>query len=572
MRTGQYLVAVALCWCGATSAVAQQPLVQAKPGPDIVVQGVIDTPSAWRRAESAHVIVTSKGSEAELLRVTNNLERLYALMSRLFHRSTADDATVKLQVTLVDSADFFRTMQLRNLRSEEGPYAASFMGERYYDPREDGPVLAVARTDQVIKLSTALAEDRDLEDGSTSIDSENSGGTSMMGAAARAPIARPWEAVLYSAFAQHFLLTYLPAAYPRWYLDGVGALFSTLEVRRDGKVDYARDPLDYRQIFQSYGPLRVSEILTGAYLASDAGKAHWTPYHAWLLTHFFLFSKLKPERSAQFQRYMTAIAQGMPMAEAAKAFGDLRRLQHELEIYQERGTEYARADAVALPGGDPAIDRVSRGSAAVIEARIELGTRLPAASGGVAPDTAWVAQLRDTVAHLPYNAEALLTEAEVECRAAQNDACLDSAERVLAKSPDNIRALAWKGIALTHRALAGPAAERVQALKAARVPIVRALRIDNDTPLPLLAFFNSYAEAGQPVPDQAVLGLVKVTQAVPAAPGPRLALAQELIREGHTDLAQRVLLPVLYGGYDSPEKTTAQTLFASSGAAQPGRP
>jgi hypothetical protein len=562
MTIGRYFVAAAICWGVAAPVGAQQPPVQAKSGPDIVVQGAIDTPSAWRRAESAHVIVTSKGSEAELKRVTNNLERLYALMTRLFRRTETSDDTVKLQVTLVDSADFFKAMKLRNLRSDEGPYAATFAGERYYDPREDGPVLAVARTDQVIKLSTALAEDRDLEDGSTSTDSEAAGGASLMGAASRAPIARKWEAVLYSAFAQHYLLTYRPAAYPRWYLDGVGALFSTLEVRRDGKVDYARDPLDYRQVFHAYGPLRVREILTGDYL-TDA-KAHWTPYHAWLLTHFFLFSQLKAERAQQFQRYMGAIAQGTPPPEAAKVFGDLKRLQHDLDIYQERGTEYARADAVPPPGGDPSINLVSRSGAAVIEARVELGSRLAATPA----DAGWVAQLRDTVSRLPYNTEALLTEAEAECRAGQNDACLDSAERVLAKTPDNIRALAWKGIALTHQALTGPAADRGRALKAARVPIVRALRIDNDTPLPLLAFFNSYALAGEPVPDQAVLGLVKVTQEVPAAPGPRLALAQELVRQGHPDLARQVLIPVLYGGYDSPEKTQAQALLAAAGAAQ----
>lgn len=564
MAIGRYLAAAAI-WCSvATPGTAQQPPVQAKTGPDIVVQGLSDSPSAWRRAESAHVIVTSKGSEAELKRVTNTLERLYALMARLYRRTDATDDTVKLQVTLVDSADFFKAMKLRNLRSEEGPYAATFAGERYYDPREDGPVLAVARTDQVIKLSTALAEDRDLEDASGSIDSEGSGSTSLSVTANRAPIARKWEAVLYSAFAQHFLMTYRPAAYPRWYLDGVGALFSTLEVRRDGKVDYARDPLDYRQVFRAYGPLRVRPILTGEYLQGDTGKMHWTPYHAWLLTHFFLFSQLKAERSQQFQRYMAAIGQGVPMAEAVKVFGDLNRLQHDLDIYQERGTEYARADAVPPPGGDPTINVVSRSSAAVIEARLELGTRLAASPA----DAGWVAQLHETVANLPYNPEALLTEAEVECRAGQNDACLDSAERVLARTPDNIRALAWKGIALTHKALAAPAAERGTALKAARVPIVRALRIDNDTPLPLLAFFNSYAEAGERVPDQAVLGLVKVTQEVPAAPGPRLALAHELVRQGHADLARQVLVPVLYGGYDSPEKSQAQALMAASGAAQ----
>jgi hypothetical protein len=237
--------AVALILCPIAPVAAQDAAAPAQPkpashgqaGPDIVVQGVADSPSAWRRAESAHVIVTSKGDEAELKRVTNNLERLYAVLARVFRRADTPDDTVKLQITLIDSGGFFKAMGLRNLRSNEGPYIATFAGQRYYDPREDGEILAVARTDQVIDLDTALAEDKDLADSAGEPADEDTGAAHSMGADQRAPVTRPWEAVLYSAFAQHFLLTYLPAAYPRWYLDGVGALFSTTEIRRDGKVN-----------------------------------------------------------------------------------------------------------------------------------------------------------------------------------------------------------------------------------------------------------------------------------------------------------------------------------------------
>ena len=564
---------IAVCLCSASmlmappvaaqSAATQRADARQATTPDIIVDGTIDAPSAWKRAESAHVIVTSKGSEAELKRVTTNLERLYYVMSRVLRRADKPDDTVKLQVTLIDSADFFQSMDLRNLRSEEGPYAGTFSGQRYYDPREDGEVLAVARTDQTIKLATALAEDRDAADAA------EAGADASLGATAnRSPIARPWEAVLYSAFAQHYLLTYLPGAYPRWYLDGIGALFSTMNVRRDGKIDYARAPLDYRQVFRSYGDLSVRDVLTGQYLDAAPGKRRWTPYHAWLLTHFFLFSNLTPERSRQFERYMAAIQQGAPMAEAAKAFGDLRRLQNQILAYADKSTEFARADPPPTLGGDPLISTLTRSSAALIEAQIELGTRLaPLPADAAAPQrrAAWLADIRNTVAKLPYNADATLTEAEAECRTEHYAECRAAAERVLARSPDTVRALAWQGIAMTHQALAAPVADRAAALVVARKTIEHAIQLDGEAPLPRIAYFKSFTDAGERVPHDAMLGMARVARAVPAAPGPRLYLGEELVRQGEADAARRILYPVLYGAYDSPEKTAATALFAAGG-------
>ena len=117
---------IAVCLCSASmlmappvaaqSAATQRADARQATTPDIIVDGTIDAPSAWKRAESAHVIVTSKGSEAELKRVTTNLERLYYVMSRVLRRTDKPDDTVKLQVTLIDSADFFQSMDLRNLR------------------------------------------------------------------------------------------------------------------------------------------------------------------------------------------------------------------------------------------------------------------------------------------------------------------------------------------------------------------------------------------------------------------------------------------------------------------------
>jgi len=531
------------------------------PGTDIVVSGGTEKMSDWKRAEADHVVVLSNGSEEQLKRVTNNLERLYQLMSRIYHRADPDE-TIKLQVTLVDSAASLRAMGLRSMRGDDVSYAAGFAGRLYYDPRDEGDVLVVARTDEVIDLDTEKAHDRDCDDRLGQDDFSNGGDCSSL--PMHVPIGRPWEAVLYSAFAQHFLETYIPAAYPRWYLDGVGALFSTVDMRGNGAIDMARAPDNYIQFFRSYGVPNVADVLTGRYLDPAYAKTTpWTPYHAWLLAHYFLFSQLKPERAGQFEQYMTAVHQGTPMAEAAKLFGDMDKLQHEIVVYARNSTEYGHVNAPPAREVDPLVTTLSVSSAAMIAPKIELGARPSPAEG--APD--WLAQLRARAAQWPGDDEALLVLAEAECRAGHAADCLADAERVLARAPDNVRALTWKGIALTDQAIAGPAADRAATLDAARVAIRHANHLENRAPLALLAYFESFTKAGEPVPAPAMTGMALLARYVPAAPGPRLDLGAELVRQGQADVARKVLYPVMYGPDDTPEKKAALALFAPGGGA-----
>jgi hypothetical protein len=505
---------------------------------DIVVTGTIEKrKGAWKRAESDHLVIFSKSDDDDLRRITKNLERLHFLMSRLYRHGEKSDDTLNPQIILVDSESRFRAMKLSDARAQEGPFPATFASRLYYDPREDGEILAMARADQIIELNTARRFNLDCEDYLAG------GGLELCGPNVpnHMPIVRSWETMLYSAFAQHFMATYVPAAYPRWYIDGIGALFSTIDVSRNGNVDYAVPPAGYREIFKSYGYPNVEEILTGRYLRTQQKDAGWSPYDAWLLAHYFLFSNLKPQRRAQFEHYMAAIRQGAPMTEAAAIFGDMRRLQREITSYAERDIAFAHADTPQGPDADPLITTLSPGASSSIEARIELGTHLATRSADAgSPDADWVAQLHTTMAQLPYDADALLLAAEAECRSGRHGECLALAERVLARSPDDVRALAWKGVALTDRAIAGPAAARTEMLGTARRTIERAMTLDGQAPLPSIAYFQSFAKAGERVPQQAMLAMTRVVRSVPAAPAPRLYLGQELVRQGETDLARRI--------------------------------
>jgi hypothetical protein len=551
----------AVLLCLLVPAFAQAQAQSTSPSDNIVVRGKADEQkSEWKRAETAHLIVYSDGSEADLSRVITNLERLHGLMSRIYRGNARNDQTVKLQVTLFGDRGFSTRLGLQNLRGLEGPYAGSFADQRYYDLREDGDVIAIARKAQLLDLNTRRADDLDcaeaLAEGAVQCTDVS---------VFHQPLVRPWEAVLYSAFAQHFLRTYTSDVFPRWYIDGVGAIFSTLVVRDDGAVDYARPPAGYREFFRSYRPIDVADVVTGNYL--DASKPEWNPYQAWLVAHYFLFSNLKAERSKQFRAYLTAIGRGRPMPEAAQVFGDLRKLKSDLTAYRNSAMYFARTAKPPVREEAPLISQLSVTGAAMIEARLQLGARLAPfpADGATAAET-WLDQLRAKLAALPYDPEAMLVQAEAECRGGHADTCLALAERLLEKTPDDVRALTWKGVALTGQAIAGPAPERAATLAAARKTLERAIQLDGEAPLPLIAYFQSFARAGERVPDGAMRGLALAIRAVPAAPAPRLYMAQELVRQNHADLARQVVYPLLYGADETPEKRAAQALFSQPGA------
>lgn len=548
----------------------------------IVVQGTLEKMSEWRVAETDHVIVYSDGLQSDLTRIAHNLERLHFLLSILLNRVDQPDDTIKLRVTLVRDGAEFEAMDLKNFRSRQGPFAEAFQLQRYYDPREDGAVMASGSVDQIaeiqpnqrVDISTLGGTQLNPETGQVEsmLFGTNSVSTVVDTGGETVPITA--DGRIYAGFAQHYLLTYFPAAYPRWYLDGFGELFSTIRIRReDGAIEYGHMPQGYRRVMQTYGNVPVADVVTGAYFDKAASKRRWTPFHAWILTHFMFFSEA---RRPQFSRYLSAIGRGATLAEAAKVFGDLGRLEAEVRAWDDKRLPFERLTYPPERAAEPLVQQLTRGQAEFLKGRLELGSRVEIPAGP-APGTAekearqiagvrsdalaarerWLRRLRDKTGRFPNNLEAQVLMAEAECRSGDADACLAAAERGLRVAPGDSRALAWKGIALAKQAIAGPPAERAAKLRVARTFIARANRADTESTLPLIAYFRSFADAGEAPPDAATVGLLKATDAVPAAPGPRLLLGEELARQRQAAAARKILEPVAHGPYDSPERPRA---------------
>ncbi len=546
--------------------------------------------SEWRMAETPHVVVFSQGDETALRRTAHNLEKLHFLLSVLHGRVDQPDETIKIAVTMIGDVAAFEQLRLTELRWQYGPFPQAFEKTIYYDPREEGSVLATTEEGVNLVLQPSVGrktsrnctreQDRNppivdyyISPRVTATGQPTYDVNQILGQLAVNEIAFcQWaESRVYAAFAQNYLMTYFPAAYPRWYLQGFGELFATMEAG-DDFVEYGHPPPGYAKVMHHYGLYPVTHILDGRYL-SGKGRA-WTPYHAWRLVHLLYFSE---EWKPRLHGYLNALARGDDLQTAASALGDPSQFQSAVTAYRGRKLQ---AEKMAFPANrapEPSIRRLTRAEAGLIRGRLELGARIEVPDAGpdrekaLARRSAWIDRLRDNATRFPTLTENHLLLAEAECRTGSPEACLEAAERAIAQSPTETRALVWKGTALTQLAMRALAAERRQRLAVARRFIVKANRLDPESSLALIAYHDSFATAGEQAPDVAVEGLYKIVQSAPAAPGPRLTLGEELIARDLREEARRMLLPVAKGAFSTPEQPVAAALLSPAGATEPGR-
>ncbi|MEO9129754.1 MAG: hypothetical protein ABI240_00960 [Sphingomonas sp.] len=587
---------------------AQQPVTAPA---DIIVRAVRSKPSSWREAETSHVIVLSDGTESELIRLTRNVERLHFLLSALLGRTNVQDDTIKLRITLIGDVAEFDELNLKNKRWQQGPFNDMFQISRYYDPREDGAVMATTRVDQrtVIERSPATAE-RVMGAALSAIPSGSADPmanpmarmdmqSAVIGSFATAgmsgshdltvthgehAIEVPAESLLYAGYAQHYLLTYFPAAYPRWYLDGFGQIFASFATKGNTILEFGRSPRGTAAVLDVFGNFPVQDIFNEKYLTEKPSKTDWTPIHAWLLTHFLMFSDT---RRPQLRQYLTARNNGADPVTAAAVFGDEKQFASELRAYYRARKPYEQVSYPVDKTEEPIVHRLTQGQAAFIKGRLELGGRIlipPAPSSGMEPLQAkvlakarvealkqrdkWLQRLREDASRWSGELSAQLLLAEAECRSDNAAQCLAAAERAQSLAPSDARPLVWKGTAMVQLAAAAPAAEREAQLVAARKVIAAANRADLEAVQPLLAYYASYVASGATPPVTAIDGLQKAVGEVPSAPVTRLQLATALADRGQNDIARKVIRPVASGPYDSPERSAARALIDRTGVAE----
>jgi tetratricopeptide (TPR) repeat protein len=375
------------------------------------------------------------------------------------------------------------------------------------------------------------------------------------------------ELVLHHEYAHHFMLQYFPAVYPQWYVEGFAELIGSSTIQSDGKVAYGTPPKSRGHEFAAdWVPLQ------DVFLKPPEKLYGLDPYRqGWTMTHFFTFSN---ERSAQLRAYLNALNAGKSPAEAAKAFGDLTKLDREARAYLISGSFVYKL--VAVPIARPviqAVHPVSAGEAALIPETIAFSDDdLTAYRKAAERDHEQhrrddiLRSIRNKARLYPNDPFALYLLAQTEYSSGHYAESEAAADRLLAVDPNHVRGLVIKSMNLARAAGGLSGSAQLAKAQEARTLALKANRSDPNDPLPLLAFYQSYHLAGlKPIP-AAVENLLDVSLTLPDNTQIRQLLVDEYAAEHKWAFAIAALAPIANNPHDSPLRTAAREKMAQLAA------
>ena len=267
----------------------------------------------------------------------------------------------------------------------------------------------------------------------------------------------------------------------------------------DGRIGYGM-PAKQRghEIAANWAPLQ--ELLT-----KEKPWAVDTYVQGWALTHFFTFDKT---RAQEFRAYLRALNSGESLADAAKVFGDLNQLDREARAYVTSGSFEYRPVKVEI--AEPVIEKVrtlSPGEAALIPEAIAYDdTDLNQIDKKAVRDHEQarrernLERTRQVAQQYPTDPFALYFLAEAEYSSGNYAQAQAAADRLLAIDPNNVHALARKAMTMAVQARSLPAAQKSAILEKARAMAANANHLDTQDPLPLLAYYETFHEAGEQRP------------------------------------------------------------------------
>jgi hypothetical protein len=455
----------------------------------------------WYRATSPHFEIYAEGDEADVRLRAERLERLDAALRRVSGIDPEEYSRPLVIFFLDDVSDIQRILG-RSYGAAAG----------FYSPRAGG--------------SLAVAPGR----------------TPWRGEGAMTP-----DTILFHEYAHHFLLQNFGAAYPPWFVEGFAEFYATAAFGNDGSVIVGNIPQFRVAGIRESGDVSATDLLTTGVVDPRSRTIDHFYARSWLLVHYLTFSD---ERVGQRARYIAAIEQGASLEEAARtAFGDLRALDTELRRYVDRPIRSATVQPGAIPTPRIEVRPLTAAEAALLPLRIEH-------MRGVSAErlAAFLAAVRAVAARHPADPQAQFLLAEADGMAGNHDASDRATDAALAATPNHSRALLRK--ARNVEAREGAAGHR-----SARPLIVRANRSDERDPLPLIAYYRSFALAGEAPPTLALDGLLLAVQLAPQSSDARLIAGAALAKAGHLEPAERVLRPAAYAPHGGAAAERAQALL-----------
>lgn len=471
----------------------------------------------WRVAESEHFVVYADDSERDLQRFGEMLERYHAGLELATGRQMATPSpSNRLTVFVVGGQRDIAELSGRDSRSLAG----------FYIPRASGSIAFV----QDIRPSSRITD------------------FSMI--------------ILLHEYAHHFFSITSPFALPEWMSEGAAEFFASARFPANGNLEIGR-PADHRMTELIYADdVPIRRLLDYNNLAvRDSNDAFYG--RSWLLYHYLMMT---PERTGQLTAYLQALnADTSPLQAGEQVFGDLDRLENELNIYMRRRSyDGLVVDADYLITSPVTVRALSDG----MNENLPLLIR---SKRGVNREQALelVEEIRTVAQRYPGDADVLAALAEAEYDSGNDTAAIAAADRAIAIDPSVTNAYVQKGYALFR--LAGEAGDDAD-YRAAMAPFQALNRIENDHPLPLIYFYRRFKQSGEAPSELAQAALQRASQLAPFDIGLRLELVQMLAQNGEIRLSGVMLDPLLANPHDANLRQLAQSMERRLETAVEGEP
>ncbi|MBX3566017.1 MAG: hypothetical protein KF730_15735 [Sphingomonas sp.] len=453
----------------------------------------------WKKAESNHFIVYGEIGDERLRAMAMRLEKLHLTQSAMTGLAN-EPKTIKVKIYVVDSFDAVQKTMPHPSRGVAG----------YYSATARGPY--------------------------TVISTESYAGQGFSS-----------RLVLFHELTHHFMFQYFNATYPLWYVEGFADFIGTTDIKDNSLTVRMGDASASRYIsFATTQWYPVRKLLEARDYSALGEDVHILYAEGWLLTHYLHFGG---KRDGQLEKYLLLINQGKSFAEAATtAFGDLDKLDNELQAYSKRRN--------ALPGraitfkpvslGDVEISSLSPARQALMLYDIRLSSGIPKADG-----ERFFERLRRDAAPFANDPFALQLRAEGAYMVGNDAELNDAVDRWIAVAPNDPKALAFDGLRKA-RALVAAKSTDAAAWSAARAPIIAAAKLTQDDPQVFKAFYDTFVLQGVAPPRSAQAGLFRAVELVPQDDELRYQLAKDYEQRG---MIQDAINTIRVAALQLPDKT-----------------
>jgi tetratricopeptide (TPR) repeat protein len=464
----------------------------------------------WLEAGSDHFVIYSDQKEQSVREFADRLERFDAAMALLYRKpKTQPSPSNRVTIFVVDDASEVREVAGGNNRFLTG----------FYVPRAGGSIAVIP------KLKSASR-------------SKLSG-----------------EKVLYHEYAHHFMLASLTTqAYPRWFVEGFAEFFGGAQFKADGSLELGVPPY-YRAMELAYArEVPIRNLLDYAGGVSDAQIGYTSFYgQSWAVFHYL---QMSTGRAGQISSYGRELAGGRSALEAAAAaFGDLDQLEKDVESYlNQRKVSVLSIKQSSLGIGPVTLRKLRPGEADMMPIIIE-------SKVGVSDEEAkrLIPEARKIAARHPDDPTVLAALAEAEFDAGNDDAAIAAADRALALDPNQINAHLQRGYALERKVVNGALPK--ETWKEVRAQYVKANKVENDHPVPLVRFYLTYAKQGEKPTKNAIDGLEWALTLAPFDASLRWLVAGQLVTDERFSDAVPVLRPLAYSPHPGEHTEIARRLL-----------